>query len=289
MARERWSHSKVVRLHRCGEAFRREIEEKDPSPPTSSMVRGTTVHYVAAEGHMRQLAARTAQPGHPKSIVLRESLPSSEEAADLAATRFETEKRAYGIAAPADEFGPASKIIGRDKDTAVRMSRFYVEKVAPFIDPTFVERKIVVEPEDADIAISGILDLGTKDLQGDETIWDTKTGARKPSSNEADTSDQLTMYALLRKLETGKLPARVGLNYIVAEPKANTGVYSVELLSKRTEADIRVAVNRLNNAIEAVRKGVYLANGPGNWWCSPKWCRFHPTCPYVRQPVKEGE
>lgn len=289
MARQRWSHSKITTLYRCGEKYRRESEEHERVPPTSSMVRGTALHFVAAEGHIRQKDARVREPHVLKSIVLRESLPSADEAGDLAATRFERERATSGIAAPADEPGPAAKIIGKDKDDAVRMSRFYVEKVAPYLDPLYVERKIVVEPADADVSIVGVIDLGTVGNDGEETVWDAKTGTKKPSQNAAHESDQLTMYSLLRTLETGKLPKNVGLNYIVAEPKAHSSVYSVTLQSKRTEADHRVMVSRLNNAIDAVKKGVFLANGPGNWWCGPKWCRFHPTCAYVRQPEKPSE
>lgn len=284
--RERWSNSKLTTLNRCGERFRRREIEKEYAPTTSSMARGTSVHAVAAESHMRQIAARAADPGRPKSVVLSEALPSLAEAGDLAAAKFEEQRDRMGVVAPSDDakVDAAEKVIGRDKDTAVRMSQYYVTRVAPFLDPIYVEREITVEPADSDIAIRGTLDLGTIDAQGVETLRDIKTSEGRPQKHLADDSQQLTLYALLRKLETGKIPDRVALDYVVAERKAFTPVYLVTLESKRTQADLDVVVSRINNAISAVRSGVFLANGPGNWWCSPKWCPYHPTCPYVRQP-----
>jgi hypothetical protein len=287
--RQRWSHSAITRLTRCGEAYRREYVEKQFLPPTSSMARGTAVHHVVAEGHIRQINAMNESPKAPLSLVLRESLPSVEEAGDLAATRFEQERKLAGMVAPVDETEAPSVIIGRDKDAAVRMSRFYVGAVAPYRKPLYVERKIVVEPKNLPIRISGIIDLGTAEapeVEGQpdrEVVWDVKTGERKPHENVAHESDQLTMYALLRKLETGKIPDGFGLDYLVQEKKAFMPPYRVQLQTKRTQDDVSVMVNRLNNAIDAVQRGAFVANGPGNWYCSAKWCRFFADCRYVRR------
>ena len=154
MTRERWSFSKMQKYRRCGEQYRREVLEKEYPPPTSAMARGTAVHFVAAEGHLRQLKARAERPSDPKSIVLRESLPTEDEAADMAATRFELERTQSGISAATDEQDTTpEKVIGRDKDTAVRMGRYYVSRVAPFRDPLYVEQRVEIEPADSNIRL----------------------------------------------------------------------------------------------------------------------------------------
>lgn len=278
---ERWSWSRLTSLMRCGERFRREREER--LPPTSAMLRGSAFHHVAAVAHSRQIEARKMAPTALKQIVLRESLPTPEEAGDLAATRFDQSVRADGVAVQeADE--PPKKVVGRDKDAAVRMSRFYVSPTgpAPYLDPVNVEQKIEVAPRNADIVIVGVTDLETVDSEGKNTVRDLKTSERKPGPNIAHESGQLTMYALLKKYQTGKIPHRMALDYVVTPTKQFSEPFGVSFETVRTQADLDVMVARLNNAIEAARAGVFLANGVGQWWCSPKWCPFHSTCRFVR-------
>jgi RecB family exonuclease len=287
--RERWSHSKLTALFRCGEAFRREEIEREFAPSSSAAVRGTVVHAIAAHAHGEQLKAKALHPDWPKPMVLRESLPGEEEAADLAATRFETERK-RGIVAPADEVqanDPPNKIIGRDKDSAIRMARYLVTRIAPYVDPVAVEQKVVVEPADSNIRISGIMDLVTNEQRpGDETprrgIRDYKTSRKPPNPNEAHSSGQLSMYALLDLLQRGSIADVFALDYLVEDPRRYVGApYLTTLESTRTQEDIDVMVARLNNAIEGVKAGVFLANGVGTWYCSPKWCRFWTTCRFV--------
>lgn len=290
MERERWSHSKLVRLWSCGEAYRREDVEREERPPSSSMVRGTAFHHAAAVAHGRQLAAKLARPGDPKSLVLREALPSEEEAGDLAATAFNREAAASGIVSPADETDvPPSRVIGRDKDAAVKMARYHVSTLAPYVDPIAVESKVIVEPADLPIRVSGIFDLVTDETGnphgGRRAVRDWKTAYRRPNKNAAHDSGQLSLYQLLDVLQAAKesrAPADVfALDYVVQDPKRFTAPYVVSLETTRTQEDLAVTVARLNNAIAAVKTGTFLANGVGSWQCSPKWCRFWSTCRFV--------
>lgn len=274
-------------LH-CGEAYRREHEEQDKAPPTSPMIRGLSLHRVAAEGHARQLAARKADPTATKSVVLAESLPSKEEAADLVATHFEKVRAAQGVQAPPHKTLTPQQVVGRDKDAAIRMGTHYVETWAPYVDPIFVEHKVEVSPKDADIELVGVMDLGTLEPpeepggEEEECVTDLKSKTSPPDADEADESEQLTMYALFRKLETGKIP-RVALNHVMLKDKLFTSPVVIAQRSTRTEADLGVIVRRINNAVKGVKAGMFLANGVGQWYCSSKWCRFHSTCPFVRQ------
>lgn len=271
---------------RCGEMFRREEIEREESPPSSAMVRGSVVHEVAALSHRRQLDARTASPDTPRSVVLREALPSEDEAGDEAATRFERIRRAAGISASFDPEAPPStptEAIGRDKDSSVVMSRHYVSRAAPFVDPINVERKYVVEPRDLDIRLSGVFDLETREPGGKRAIRDIKTKTRAPNEGEAKTSDQITMYALLDLLRSGEIADIFALDFVVRPAGAFAKPYLVSLQTTRTRDDVAVMVARLNNAIAATKAGVFLANGVGGWICSPSWCRFWASCPYVRR------
>lgn len=288
--REKWSHSKLVKLGRCGEMFRRAYIENEWGPTSTSLVRGRVVHHIAQVGHERQLKARKAEPKKPRSLVLREALPSIEEVSDEAVTSFDAELRSNSIiTVPEKDEDPKTskaKIIERDRMAALHMSRFYIDRAAPFVDPIGVEKKLVIEPADSPIRVSGIIDLEAILPDGRRTIRDLKTTMRCPNDREADDSDQLSMYALLDYLSqpegTRKLADVFALDHIVKDPRAFTAPYLVAQETTRKPNDLMVTLARLNNAIAAVKAGVFLANGPGNWWCSARFCTFYSDCRYVR-------
>lgn len=271
---------------KCGEAFRRSELEREYQPPSPAMIRGTVLHGVAAISHDRQMKGKVARSADPRTMVLRESLPSEEEAADMAATRFDLERSSSGVAIQADATDSPAKVMGHAKDSSVKMARHYVGRVAPYIDPIAVEHKIVVEPSDMDIRISGIIDLVTNEGGGKRSVRDIKTGVKSPAANLAHESGQLSMYALLDRLENGSIAHSFALDYIVQDDKAFTAPYRVSLETTRTQEDLDVMVARLNNAIEGVKAGVFLANGVGQWWCSPRWCKFHSTCRFVSKAAR---
>lgn len=262
-----WNNSALSALERCGEAFRRRYIEKEIISPSPRMLRGTVVHAVATQGLLRKLHG--------------EDLPSVEEAKDLAATEFDATWRG-GVSLNQDEVMAGVRMVeAESKDFAVDLSAFHVERVAPAIQPVAVERKIIVRPKDSDLVIHGTLDLVASTPQG-EAIHDLKTSQKSPNKNAAETSQQLSMYAVLRFAEVGTLPERLTLDYLVRTP-ARLERKHVALETTRTVEDVRAMVNRLNKAVEAVQRGVFLPTNPENWWCSRQWCSYFETCPYVVQ------
>jgi len=277
--KERWSYSKLNKLILCGEAYRREEEEKEWMPASSAMIRGRAVHHVTETGHRRQMDARKESPKALKSVVLREALPSLDEAGDLAATSFDREKKEGVAVSTAPD---PKKEIGFDKDRAVKMARHYVERVAPYLDPILVEEKLVVEPKGTNVRISGIVDLMTRTSEGGKMIRDLKTTTRKPNENAADDSPQLSMYAMLDAARNDwKIADGMALDHIVIPPSPHAKPYMVTQETTREQEDLDVLMERLSNAIDATKAGVFVANGVGTWKCSEKWCQFWSDCKYV--------
>jgi hypothetical protein len=263
----KWSNSALACLERCGEQFRRRYIEKERVPPSPRMLRGTVVHRVASTSMLRKL--------EPKEI------PTVEEAKDLAATHFEQEW-AGGVSfdqEPTQESVATAK--AGAKDFAVDLSGFFVEELAPAINPIAVERRITVKPKDSDLVIHGTIDLIAAGPDG-EVIRDTKTSEKSPAKDVADKSQQLTMYAVIRMAETGQLPAGLTLDYLVRTP-ARLDRKHVPVHSTRDREDVGTMVHRINKAVEAVQKGVFMPTNPENWWCSRAWCEYHPSCVYVRR------
>jgi hypothetical protein len=254
-------------LERCGEQFRRRYIEGERVPPSPRMLRGTVVHRVAKTALLRKLEEN--------------ELPSIEEAKDLAATEFEAQW-AGGVSfeqEPTNESANAAKAYS--KDFAVDLSAMYVGHVAPAVNPVAVERQIKVTPKDSDLVIHGTLDLVDQKPEG-EIVRDTKTSEKSPNKDAAERSQQLTYYAMIRQAEVGQLPAALQLDYLVRTP-ARAERKHIQLLTQRSSDDVRSLVARLNTAVEAVKRGVFVPTSPESWWCSPSWCDFYSTCVYVRR------
>lgn len=267
MSTFRWSNSSLSTLQQCGEKFRRRYIEREFTPSSPAAVAGKVVHNSARASLLRKMETR--------------ALPSLEETMDRAADDFDNTWRGGVMLSKeeADE-GPA-KVQARAKDMAVDLSGFHVGRVAPAIEPVGVERKIIVKPRDSDIEINGIIDLIDNTPYG-EVIRDLKTSTKSPNANAADTSQQLTMYAMIRMAEVGKLPAALALDYLVRTPEKGLKKH-VPLLTTRDGEDVRVLVARINTAVETVKRGLFVPTNPENWWCSAKFCDYYATCVYVRR------
>jgi len=273
------SNSKLTAYQDCGEFYRRTYEEKEFAPATLRMHRGSAVHAVAREAHKRQKAAKESRPREPEGLVIREALPTVEEAKDLASDAF-VKATDEGITYAPGEESIANSLITDAKNFAIDVSAKYVSNVAPKMNPVAVERKITVRPRDSDLVIKGVLDLVTVD-DNLRIVRDIKSAEKSPNRNAADVSQQLTMYAMIDAAETGMMPDAVALDYLVRTPALHRFEH-VSLESMRSPADIQALVHRLNAAKEGIEKGIFIPAQPGmSWRCSAKWCPFWRTCRYV--------
>lgn len=261
-----WSNSALTTLQQCGEKFRRRYLELERVPPSARMLSGTVVHRVARTAYERKLGSGT--------------LPSIPETRDTAATAFEAQWSG-GVLLAADEQAEGLPTIkARAKDFSVAVSAYHVDKVAPGITPRAVERRIIVRPQNASIEIHGTVDLIAAVRDGGEVIRDLKTSARMPPADAADTSQQLTMYALIRMAETRTLPQELALDYLVRSPVRGDISYK-PLTTTRTPGHIDALVERINAGVRAVERGTFMPAPPDAWWCSAQWCEYHSTCKYV--------
>jgi hypothetical protein len=276
MAILRWSNSALDLLQQCGEKFRRRHIEGERGPTSLSRARGVAVHKVGSTSHLRMMDTKT-EGGGPLQVVM--SIPSPEEAADIAADEFDRSLDGQEVYYNQDEKEEGEgKARGREKDNSVAMGQHYTEVVVS-VNPIAVERKIEVRPKDSDVTIVGILDLVDFNADLGEVVVDLKTSTRKPPKGTADSSQQLTIYTLLRFAETGVRPSAARLNTMVRTKGGKTS-HDIQTTT-RTEEDIRAFVDRLNAGIDAVKKGSFLPAPTGSWMCSPKYCEFWNTCRYV--------
>jgi hypothetical protein len=98
------------------------------------------------------------------------------------------------------------------------------------------------------------------------------------------------MYALLRRLEAGKLPDALALDHVVRTPggkKTPPNNYVTRQYTTRDTDDIRMLYHRINVAVQAAEAGLFLPASESAWWCSPKWCSFYgKECKFTRDTSK---
>ena len=162
---------------------------------------------------------------------------------------------------------------GAAVDRAVALAGLHHGTVAPGLNPTHVERewRLTLEGYPYDLA-------GRMDIVEPDAIRDTKTSAKSPSKGMADTSLQLTTYAVAARFTDGELPPHLYLDYLVSlkTPKA------VTLGTTRDDEDVAIFLRRLDIAMRQLGAGVFPPCNPCEWWCSPRWCGYWDKCPYVR-------
>lgn len=293
-----WSSGALLSIMRCQEAFRRRYVEREEVPATVRMRRGAAVASVAREIHLRQKrardaaraagqdelgAARVEAMAHALEIT-RAAIPSMTEARDLAATEYDRLIRDHGVTLTDEERAEGeARVVGAEKDHSVDAAGYYALRVAPNVTPIAVEREVVIEPPGYGVRLRGTMDL--VDLQHDpagaplEILRDLKTSAKSPPPNEADKSDQLTLYSILRLAETGSYPPYSQLDYLVRSPRW-TQVKHVPLRTTRDDRDTNAFLAKLETAVRSVEAGAYMPNTTG-WHCDAKWCPYFGTCRYV--------
>lgn len=281
---ERWNNSKLMDLLLCGEHHRRRYLDEDVRPSTLPQTRGSVVHSVARIANMRQHDAVKA--GQLPAVLM-----SSEEAKDTAATLFDQQVEFTYEPKPGDP--PLKVARTRARALAIKLADHYATRVAPKLVPVAVETLVEVQPKGTDLIVHGTPDLVTLELDKTkalymdpppliEVIRDAKTGVRPPRSNVAHDSQQLTFYGMLRQSQTGKLPTAYVLDYVVgSDALASSPARHIEMRTWRRPEDVGALVQRLNAAIESVRKGVFLPAAPGSWRCSASWCEFWTSCRFV--------
>jgi len=164
----------------------------------------------------------------------------------------------------------AKKLKGLATDDSVRLSRLHHREVAPGIEPENVERLFKIELKDQPMDLTGRMDVEVKD-----GIHDLKTSAKSPNKDDVRFDDQLTIYSLAKKVETGKIPSNLQMDYLVRTQKEKY----VPMPTERTQENLDRVVRLLDVTIKDIKAGHFMPN-PNGWWCSKRWCGYWDRCPY---------
>ena len=262
--------SMLEQMSRCGIQFQRRYgarfgcwHEEEIIPPNIALATGSSVHRTV-EANLRNKMESDGNPlpiGHIEELA-RDSVQGFVD---------------QGLSLTNDEAIDIEKTVGATIDQTVALSKLHYLEVAPLITPAAVEERFVITLDGYPFDLSGQKDV--RDTDGN--LRDTKTAAKSPSANAAR-SLQMAMYSLSEKVERGKLPKAVYLDFLVKTkfPK----VVIVEATPSEGWIDpLLRRVEQATKIIQSVKEGrgeFTPADAGHPWACTAKFCGYHATCPF---------
>lgn len=163
--------------------------------------------------------------------------------------------------------------MAQGKDTAIKLACLYRRELAPTFKPIWVEEKIYLDLPEVDLPIVTILDLYTED----KCLRDLKTASKKWTEDKAHSSDQPTAYREAIKQRSGEYPQSISFDVLVS---SKTPALQC-IPTTRNDDDLAVLARKFQRMLLAIRAGIFLPAEPCAWICSPKFCGYWFTCPYV--------
>lgn len=243
---------------RCGEQGRRRYLEGEMIPPGIAAVRGTGVH-TANDVNLSQ------------KIVTKSDMPL-DVLQDAARDTYVTIVRDKGIYLPKSKESEKKRLLNQGLNETVRATKIYREDVAPNIHPIAVEQKFHVEIPGLALPLEG-----TMDFEEAPRIGDLKTSSRAWNKNRPFQEIQPHFYSLAYFVEKGTVPEWVYDVLITAKEKNDH--QRLPLRSERK--DFSALISKVLLFEKMLTTGVFPPANPTAWWCSPDWCGYYNTCPYV--------
>lgn len=258
------SFQKINMYSRCGLQYYFRYIKGIKIPPTTAVVQGRACHKAAEEFYKRKLEEKENPP-------LEFMLEAFSDELDRLFAEEEV------LFSEEEKHAGEKKIRGTLKDDGVSMLRVYHRDRAVSVDPFLVEAYFEVPLGEAaakaipdydggldDVSLIGYVDLA--DLNG--VIFDLKTRKSPPKKFDAESSQQLTAYALGYKTVMGMLPEKVVLDCLVG----NRTPKLVSLASFRTEEDLERLLKRIARIVDGIRKGVFIPPDQSHWAC--RYCGY---------------
>lgn len=162
--------------------------------------------------------------------------------------------------------------------TRVRdVSRWYLSNRFDTFYPLISEHRVLVDiPDRPGWQLDARIDL----IEQDGSVVDFKLSGSKspPHMDKADRSEQLSVYALARLLETGSIPPTLRLEYCRDGGKRIGDLTRGP--SRRTEKDCERTLTRIQRVIDCIEAGVYPVASREGYECTGQRCQFFGQCPY---------
>lgn len=257
------SVSQVAMFSRCPEQWRRRYIEKEVIPPGIAARVGTGVHKGAETNWKAKIQTGKDEP-----------LDVIQDAARDAYRNGLLE----GVYIPPKEKDTARNDMAEGVDTVTGLAEVFHREMAPNIMPKYIEKKVEYKPSELSVPFVGYIDLITDDL----VLSDLKTAARSWTQAKADEDIQITGYWMFAQKMLGQPPNRLTLDVLV---KNKTPKYQ-EIETTRQQSDWDALIARSRTMLKMVEAGIFPPADSGCWLCSPRFCGYWWSCPYIPEHKK---
>ena len=259
------SASQMGLYNKCAEAYRRRYIEREVIPPGAAMVRGTALHKGAEHNFRQKIQSRSDLPA---GDIVEFAVETARTVMDKEGLWLTVEEESRGAVA----------IIGEVIDSAAKLAGALMSEVAPTIMPVAVEEEVVIAMPESTHDLKGIMDIRTA-----ESVEDFKTGKKMKGHKHWVSDSQMALYSLMHRARAGFDPT-IRVHELLDQKKARTE--TVELTYG--EDDYKPLVRRINATLKGINAGFFPPTTPGAWWCSPDWCGYWQTCPYVNSERRDA-
>lgn len=263
------TNSMLDMMCRCGIQFQRRYgarfgcwHTEEIIPPGIALATGISVHKSVEANFKFKMADSEHRMLEP------------EEVEGVARDEFENIWQA-GLLLTDDEAANLDNLYGSSIDMTVKLARLHYDNLAPHILPVAVEEPFVINLNGYPYDLAG-----RKDIRTEKGIHDVKTKSVTPP-DDAARSMQMAMYAMSEKIERGKLPDLVELDFLIKTKMPKI----VIRMAKPSDAWIQPLLRRIEQMtkiILAVKEGHigFTPADPENWVCSKRYCGFSRTCSF---------
>jgi len=255
---------------RCGEQFRRRYVEGEILPPGIAAGRGTGIHK-ANEINLKQ------------KLITEQDMPLS-DLQDAARDGFIYSFR-DGVFIPSEYLPEKNRLLNEGLNDCIRCAKVYHEQVAPNIKPIAIEEEFKI-----DVGLSLPL-AGRIDYEEKPRVGDLKTTTRTWPKDRIKEEIQVPFYSFVYEKNNGIRP-EFRYDVLIARRNKDGNPTSEDyqpLTHVCSDKDYRGLFAKLSLFIEMLKTGLFPPTNPTNWVCSPKWCGYWETCPYVGNSLPRKE
>ncbi|MEM4959135.1 MAG: PD-(D/E)XK nuclease family protein [Nanopusillaceae archaeon] len=262
------SFSKIDTYTKCGIKYYLKYVKGISVPPSTPIILGQAIHHAFEKFFFEKLSGNI--------LSISDILDVFSDKIDVLFSEevlLSEEEKELGL----------DRVKGESKDAGIIAIKVYYNKRALNIEPFLVEQEFQIDLHkivnqlyvndedlylDTQVKLIGYFDLITTE----KAIHDLKIKTHKPKKDEADKSQQLTLYTLAYKELLGEFPEKITLENIILPGKSNNDAQIVIQETKRTEEDIKRALRRTIRVVNGIRKGVYIPPDQSSWLC--QYCGY---------------
>ncbi len=252
------SKTRLEMLSRCGMQYQFRYVEGIVARPAVSMIEGTAVHQVIHENliHKRE----------------RGTLLSEDHIGDLAVDALKATWLGEDPRLDEEEQKLGEKIVkAMSIDRSVRLSKMHNQRLAPIIQPIYLERQFSLNMKGYPFDLRGAIDI-----QESTTLRDSKTIRQTPNQGMADRNLQLDVYHFASSVLDPKPPAKLMLDFLIGQKKVTSETFE----TTRGPEDHKALMQRFEIACSTVEEGTFMPASPDAWQCSAGWCGYFERCPF---------